>query len=71
MLNILESIADASVPSWKAEIQQRKKSKSHIPSQRLDQPMTLGQTPQWKKDLVEKNKTRTVKDENGKVRIIL
>ena len=47
-----------SVPSWKAEIQLRRRSKVFIPSQKPDQPIKLVETPKWKLDLAERTKNR-------------
>ena len=44
--------------AWKLEISQRKKLKTHIPTQRVEQPMKLGEMPAWKKELAERRKSR-------------
>jgi len=52
-------------PVWKAEIVMRRKSKSYLVAQKPEQPLKLGEMPQWKKDLLEKNKLRRVSSEGG------
>ncbi len=53
---------DENVPSWKAEIQLRRRSKVFIPSQKPDQPIKLVETPQWKLDLAERTKNKKDSD---------
>jgi len=47
-----------SVPAWRAEVERRKQTKDYIVSQKPKQPLTLYETPAWKRELVEKNKSR-------------
>ena len=56
-----------SAVQWKAEVEARKKSKSYINPQRPDQPLKLGSTPEWKKQLQEKTKMKRSQstDEDG------
>lgn len=46
------------IPAWKAEIEMRKKTKSHIPTQKPREPMKMSEVPEWKKQLQEKNKMK-------------
>ena len=46
------------MPSWKAEIQLRRRSKVFIPSQKPEQPIKLVETPKWKLDLAERTKNK-------------
>ena len=50
--------SDGSTPNWKAEVEQRKKSKSYVVAHKPEQPIRLGETPEWKKQLNEKKKTK-------------
>ena len=43
----------------------RRKSKSYIVAQKPEQPLRLGEMPQWKRDLMEKNKQRRVSSDGG------
>ena len=64
------------VPSWKAEIQLRRRSKVFIPSQKPEQPIRLVETPKWKLDLAERTKNKKDPDvpkvcqENGFSRLL-
>ena len=57
-LNASVSHVDPSVPAWRAAIEQRKKSKEYIPDKKPQQPIKLGEIPQWKRDLAERKKQR-------------
>jgi hypothetical protein len=53
-----ENDSPSSVPAWRTEIAVRRKSKSFVPVQRPEQPLRLGETPQWKKDLLDRKSRR-------------
>ncbi len=61
-LNFVETPLSDGTPSWKAEIQQRRRSKVFIPVQKPEQPLKLTEMPQWKRDLAERTKTKRDSD---------
>jgi len=58
-------VASTVTPAWKAEIERRKQTKDYVVCQKPKQPITLYETPAWKKELVEKNKSRKSSSGDG------
>ena len=45
-------------PTWRDEIEMRKKTKSYVVAHKVEQPLRLGNVPDWKRQLSEKAKIK-------------
>lgn len=59
------------VPNWKADIENRKKTKNHVPDHKPKEPMKMFEVPEWKRQLQDKKKTKKMNASNEETELSL